>query len=103
MFCLLLLLLAGPVRALHLHHQEVYRDADRQAVHRANPELDRRVFLRCLDNFLSRLHRETCQLTYTEGCIFLDSVMQTGDRYNNCQDRSKELKEGINENPKSVE
>ena len=43
------LLLAGPVCALPLHHQEVHRDADRQAVHRANPELYRRIFLRCLE------------------------------------------------------
>ena len=35
----------GALRPVHLHHQEVHRNADRQAVHRENTELHRRIFL----------------------------------------------------------
>ena len=38
----------GALRPVHLHHQEVHRNADRQAVHWENAELHRRIFLRGL-------------------------------------------------------
>ena len=41
-------IVAGTIRPLHLHHQEVHRDADWQAVYWENPELDGRIFLRGL-------------------------------------------------------
>ena len=44
-FSLLAVFFTGALRPVHLHHQEVHRNADRQAVHWENAELHRRIFL----------------------------------------------------------
>ena len=53
-------IVAGTIRPLHLHHQEVHRDADWQAVYWENTELDGRIFLRGLVCHLCHYRTSPC-------------------------------------------